>query len=105
MADFVNPFPGLVPARKMSREELVRALRLDLAAEQEAIHLYTAHADATDDTLAQKVLRSVADEEIQHAGEFKALIERLNPPERDLMRKGRDEVEELARELAEIMEA
>jgi rubrerythrin len=105
MAEFANPFSGMVPARKMTREELVRALRLDLAAEEEAVHLYTAHASATDEPLAKKVLQDIANEEIVHAGEFKHLIEILEPQERKLLGQGRDEVEQLARQLAAIKEA
>jgi len=51
MPEFLNPFSGVVP-RKMTKQELIRAIRLNLSAEQEAIHLYLAHADATDDELA-----------------------------------------------------
>ena len=42
MANFLDPFSGMVPDRKMNPEEIIRALRLDLAAEEEAIHLYNA---------------------------------------------------------------
>jgi len=98
MPEFVNPFPGLVP-RKMTRSELVRALRLNLAAEEEAVHAYTAHAEATDDLLAKKVLIDIADEERVHAGEFLELIKRLAPGEAKLLEAGREEVEEMAAEL------
>jgi len=95
MPEFVNPFPGLVP-RKMTKSELVRALRLNLAAEEEAVHAYMAHAEATDDLLAKKVLIDIADEERVHAGEFLELIKRLAPGEAKLLEAGRKEVEEMA---------
>ncbi len=95
MPEFVNPFSGLVP-RKMTKEELVRALRLNLAAELEAIHLYLAHADATDDELARKVLIDVANEERVHAGEFLELIRRLAPDEQAFLDEGQGEVEAMA---------
>ena len=61
---FTNPFPAGLPADgKMNRAELVRALRLDLAAEQDAIALYTAHAEATQESEVKKALLSIADEE------------------------------------------
>ena len=97
MPEFVNPFPGLVP-RKMSKAELIRAIRLNIAAEYEAVHAYTAHADATDDALAKKVLTDIADEERQHIGEFMELLRRLAPEEAELLEAGRKEVEELAEE-------
>jgi rubrerythrin len=81
MPQFINPFAGMVPARKMDREELIRALRQDHAAEEEAIHLYTAHADATDNPVAKKILLDIADEEKVHAGEFLRLIEMLTGDE------------------------
>ena len=33
MPDFVNPFSGKIPDRKLTLSELIRALRLNLAAE------------------------------------------------------------------------
>jgi len=99
MPEFLNPFPGLVP-RKMDLAELIRALRLNLAAELEAVHLYVAHADATDDPLAKKVLLDIANEERQHAGEFLELIKRLAPDEAHFLELGRQEVAEMAAEEA-----
>ena len=96
MPEFVNPFTGVVPGRKMTDTELLRALRLDLSAEQEAIHLYLAHADATDNELARKVLRDVADEERVHAGEFQRLITILAKDEDTFLAEGAAEVDEMA---------
>lgn len=56
MPEYVDPFLANAAGRKMTRAELIRALRLSLAAEQEAIVLYTAHADAAGHPLAQKAL-------------------------------------------------
>jgi uncharacterized protein len=95
MPEFLNPFPGRVPDRKLAKEELVRALRLDLAAEHEAVHLYLAHADACDDPLAQAVLRDIADEERVHIGEFQRLIVILTGNEQQLNDAGAQEVEQL----------
>lgn len=95
MPEFLNPFPGRVPDRKLGKEELVRALRLDLAAEHEAVHLYLAHADACDDPLAQAVLRDIADEERVHIGEFQRLIVILTGNEQQLADAGAHEVEQM----------
>jgi rubrerythrin len=95
MPDFLNPFSGVVP-RPMTKGELIRAIRLNLAAEEEAVHLYVAHADATDDPLAKKVLLDIADEERVHAGEFLELLRRLAPDEAQFLENGRKEVEEMA---------
>ena len=99
MPDFANPFHGNVPDRKLTNEELVRAIRLNLAAEQEAAFLYTAHADATDNALAKKVLLDVADEERVHIGEFQRLLEILTGNEAELIAEGRQEVDEMAAQL------
>ena len=96
MPDFVNPFIGLTPDRPMTTAELTRALRLDLAAELEAIHLYEAQADATDDPLAAQVLRDIANEERVHAGEFQRLLALLLPDEEALLQEGAAEVDEMA---------
>jgi len=95
MPQFINPFSGVVP-RKMTKSELVRAIRQNIAAEHEAVHLYLAHADATDDELAKKVLSEIADEERVHVGEFMELLRRLAPEEAKFLEEGREEVEELA---------
>lgn len=101
MPDFPDPFSGKVPDRKLTFEELIRALRLNLAAEQEAIHMYTAHADATDNELAAAVLRDIADEEREHVGEFQRLLNILLDDEEELLADGAAEVDELAEELGE----
>ena len=98
MAEFMNPFSGMVPDRKLTDRELARAIRLALAAEEEAVHLYEALADASDHPLAAKVLQDVADEEKVHAGEFQELLRLLAPDEQPLLRQGADEVQELAGE-------
>jgi rubrerythrin len=99
MAEFVNPFVGMTPDRKMSKRELLRGLRLSLTAEEEATHLYLALADATDNPLARRVLKDIADEERVHKGEFQHLIEILADDERGLLTQGAREVEEMREEL------
>jgi rubrerythrin len=102
MPEFVNPFSGLVPERKLGLQELIRAIRLNIAAEHEAIHLYMAHADATDHPLAREVLIDVANEEREHVGEFVRLLEILTGDEEEWQSHGREEVEAMAAELKGI---
>ena len=40
MPEFVKPFSGMIPARKMTHSELIRAMRMNLSAEEEATHAY-----------------------------------------------------------------
>ncbi len=101
MPEFVNPFSGVVPGRKLTKQELIRAIRLNIAAEHEAIHLYEAHADATDHPLAKEVLHDIANEEREHVGEFQRLLSILAPDEDELIANGVEEVNEMAEELGE----
>ncbi len=96
MPEFTNPFSQIVPDRKMTKRELIRALRLNLAAEEDATSLYEAHADATDDPLAKKVLQDIANEERVHVGEFQRLISLLLDDEDELLAQGAAEVDEMA---------
>lgn len=91
MAEFVNPFIGIIPNRELNKEELIRAVRLDIAAEEEAVHLYKAQADACSDERARELLISIANEEIVHVGEFQKLLEELSPEEVELINKGKAE--------------
>jgi rubrerythrin len=95
MPEFTNPFSGVTPGRKLSDSELARALRLDLSAEEEAIHIYEAHADATDNKLAKKVLLDIANEERVHVGEFQRLLNILLKDEESLLADGAEEVNEM----------
>lgn len=99
MPDFMNPFIGVTPDRKLNDRELSRALRLSIAAEEEAIHLYEALADATDNKLAKDVLQDIADEEKEHQGEFLRLLKILVPDEQKWLDNGAEEVDEMAEEL------
>ena len=99
MPEFTNPFIGKVPDHRLTPEELIRAIRLNLAAEHEAVHIYMAHAEATDNPLAKKVLIDIANEERVHAGEFARLISILTGDEDSFLAEGAQEVDQMAAEL------
>ena len=94
MPEFGNPFSGLKKDRKLTNEELIRAIRFMIAAEYEAIQLYMQLSESTDNKLAQDVLKDIADEERVHAGEFLRLLKELAPDEEKFYREGAKEVEE-----------
>lgn len=94
MANFPNPFNGNVE-RKMRKEELIQAIRVDIAGELEAIFGYDAHAMATDDPFAKKVLIDIRDEEKVHVGELMTLLKTLDPSEAEFFKAGVKEVQEL----------
>lgn len=93
MPAFLNPFSGNLsgPMGKMSTPELIRALRLDLAGELEAIATYEAHADACADSKVAELLHDIADEERIHTGELMAAIEYLDGAEKNFVNEGKDE--------------
>lgn len=95
MPDFASPFSGLAEDRKLTHEELVRAIRFMIAAEYEAIQLYMQLAESTDNKLAIGVLQDIANEERVHAGEFLRLLKHLAPDEESFYAEGAEEVEEM----------
>jgi len=99
MPEFCNPFAVLKNDRKLTHEELVRAIRFMVAAEYEAIQLYQQTAESTNDELAKKVLIDIANEEKEHAGEFLRLLRELDPEEEKFYKEGYAEVEEMIAEL------
>ena len=94
MPEFGSPFSGLANDRKLTHEELVRAIRFMVAAEYEAVQLYMQLAESIDDELAIEVLKDIADEERVHAGEFLRLLRHLEPNEEKFYAEGAEEVEE-----------
>jgi rubrerythrin len=94
MPDFGTPFAGLANDRKLTHEELIRAVRFMVAAEYEAIQLYMQLAESIDNELAIEVLKDIADEERVHAGEFLRLLHHLAPDEEKFYAEGAEEVEE-----------
>jgi ferredoxin-NADP reductase len=93
MPEFGSPFSGLANGRKITDEELVRAIRFMVAAEYEAIQMYMQLAESTDNPLAGEVLKDIADEERVHAGEFLRLLRELAPDEEKFYAEGASEVE------------
>ena len=99
MAEFGNAFSGLASDRKLTEPELIRAVRLMVAAEYEAVQLYMQLAESTDNKLAKDVLVDIADEERVHAGEFLRLLKHLAPDEEKFYLEGAEEVGELIEKL------
>jgi hypothetical protein len=100
LPEFSNPFTDRAPGRTLTTQELIRAIRFDIAAEHEATYLYMAHAEATDHPLAKRVLIDLANEEREHIGEFQRLLDILTGDEPEWLANGVAEVDEMAAELA-----
>ena len=94
MPTFGSPFSGLASSRKLTDEELIRAIRFSVSAEFEAIQLYMQLAESIDNKLAVDVLKDIADEERVHVGELLQLLRQLAPDEDKFYAEGAKEVEE-----------
>ena len=99
MAVFGSPFSGLANDRKLTDKELIRAIRFMVAAEYEATQLYMQLAESTDNKLAMKVLKDIADEELVHVGEFLRLLHELAPDEEKFYAEGAAEVEKAIKKM------
>ncbi len=105
MADFAKPYDAYVPERKMTKEEVFQAIRLDLASELEAAYLYQSLVMATDDPVVKRVLSDIRDEEKEHFGELMALMRYLDPNQKWFWDEGEGEVCEMLQEMKGIDEA
>ena len=94
MPEFGSPFSGFAADRKLTQDELIRAIRFLVAAEYEAVQLYMQLAESIDDEVAIAVLKDIADEERVHAGEFLRLLHYLAPDEQKFYDEGAEEVDE-----------
>lgn len=99
MPEFGSPFSGLSHGRKLTKAELIRAIRFLVAAEYEAVQMYMQLAESVDNKLAAEVLVDIADEERVHAGEFLRLLKELAPDEQKFYAEGAEEVEEEIKKL------
>ncbi|MPN31253.1 hypothetical protein SDC9_178727 [bioreactor metagenome] len=96
MPEFCSSLPSSLKAgEKLSKKEVIRAIRFMVAAECEAVGLYTQLADSVDCEKVKAVLADIADEERVHAGEFLRLLYELDPKEKEFYMEGAGEVEEL----------
>lgn len=77
----------------LSDSEIIRIIRLSIAAEIDATNLYQQIAEATNNELIKKVMTEIADEERVHIGEFLRLLQELDPKEIEHYNDGAKEVE------------
>ncbi|MDD1671627.1 MAG: rubrerythrin [Methanomicrobiales archaeon] len=94
MPDFATAFTVKASDRPLSGNEMVRAIRLCVADEYEAIQVYTQLAESITDERARAVLLDIADEERVHAGEFLRLLKILTPDEEGFYTTGAKEVDD-----------
>ena len=82
-------------SKKLSKDEIVEALRLAIIAELDAINLYLQLARSIDDEKLRRIFEDIAKEEKTHVGEFLALLKMLDVEQVKELEKGEKEVKEL----------
>ena len=98
MPEFGTAHSVIDVGQKLSQSQLIRAIRMMVAAEYEAVQMYMQVVESTDDELAKKVLTSVSEEELVHAGEFLTLLNKLSPEDLKFAEQGKSEVEGVKKE-------
>jgi len=89
MPEFSSPFSGNKYDRKLTHEELVRAIRFMVAAEYEGTQIYMQLAERLDNAIAQDLLVDIANEERVHAGDFPRLLFVIEPAEKKVYEEGK----------------
>ncbi len=95
MPEFSTPFSTKKSDRKLTKEELIRAIRFSIASEYEAIQLYEEIKESIDDEKSKKLLDEIAEDEKIHVGNFLYLLKILDPEESELYGEGVEEAEKL----------
>jgi rubrerythrin len=81
---------------KVKKEDLDREiLRAGMIAELDAINFYEQMAALTENENIRKVLLDIAKEEKTHMGEFQALLLMEDEEQKEELKEGEEEVEEL----------
>jgi rubrerythrin len=85
-----------VDLKKVNKKDLDREiLRAGMIAELDAINFYEQMAALTEKDLIRKVLLDIAKEEKTHMGEFQALLLMEDEEQKEELKEGQEEVEEL----------
>jgi len=95
MPEFATPFSVKKSDRKLTKEELIRAIRFSIASEYEAIQLYEEIEESIENEETKRLLREVTGDEKEHAGNFLYLLKLLAPEEADSYREGGEEAEKI----------
>ncbi len=90
--DFTSISSLNTPDKKLTDNEIARALRLSIAAELDASHLYELIADSVENKKVQEVLRDISKEEKIHVGELSVLLGKFDKEFNDSIEEGRKEV-------------
>lgn len=95
MPDFATPFSCKKSDRKLTKEEIIRAIRFSIASEYEAIQLYELLAESTDNADVKILLEEVASDEKVHVGNFSYLLNMLSSSDEKFLKEGEDEAKDI----------
>jgi len=85
-----------IDIKKVKKEDLDKEiLRVGIIAELDAVSLYEQLAAMTSNESIRKVLLNIAKEEKTHAGEFQALLLKIDEEQLKELEKGKEEVKKL----------
>lgn len=93
--DFTGIGNLITPEGKLDERELSRVIRLAIAAELDAVHLYELIVDSSDDETIKKVLQDIANEEKVHASELNELLSKFDDENEKFIEDGKKEVKNL----------
>ncbi len=99
MPNMPAPFAANLGEKKLTKYDLIQAIRTDIVGELEAIFLYDAHANSSSDPVVKAVLAEIRDEERAHVGELMTLLKYLDPAEAGHLADGEGEVKEMMESL------
>ena len=87
MFNLNNNYNAEIPTAIMNFDTLQKA-RQDLMGEIKAVIEYDAHIHSTNDRVARQTWQSIKNEELVHVGELLALLNYLDPDQKQFIQKG-----------------
>ncbi len=94
MPEFCNIKKIKTPKEKLSKVEVLRAIKFGIASEFESIQIYQQIMESTESDEVKKVLSEIAEDEKKHAGGLFRLLEILSPEDAKLYKAGAAETDE-----------
>lgn len=91
----LNEITSVVPTEISDKDVNKQILRMGIISELDAVSLYEQMASKATDQRIKKLMLDVAKEEKTHAGEFEALLLRLDSEQKEELNAGEKEVNKL----------
>ena len=88
---YTDIFTVLNNNTKLNESELIRAIRLCISDEYDAIKRYTQLAESINNKKVSDILTNISNEEKVHVGEFLKILKELSPDEDFYYNKGMTE--------------